>query len=61
MYNFVHVYHIHVHVYIPYMCIVCNEIQGAELRKIRSEVAELKKMVVTTKSKTESLATQVLI
>lgn len=33
--------------------------QVAEMRKMRSEVTELKKMVVTTKSKVESLATQV--
>lgn len=44
--------------YILYSAILCVP-QGAEVRKMRSEVAELKKMVITTKSKTESLATQV--
>lgn len=44
--------------YILYSAILCVS-QGAEVRKMRSEVAELKKMVITTKSKTESLATQV--
>ncbi|CAI8057731.1 TNF receptor-associated factor 3, partial [Geodia barretti] len=34
-------------------------LQVAEVRKMRSEVTELKKMVVTTKSKVESLTTQV--
>ena len=34
-------------------------LQVAEVRKMRSEVTELKKVVVTTKSKVDTLATQV--
>ena len=38
---------------------LCLILQAAEVRAMRSEVTELKRMLVTTKSKTESLATQV--